>query len=228
MVKKVEEATAFVIEPPNYKVLEFEITGDAPYVQLRFSQKQRNKLHEKHAADEKDAVTKKKYREPKDYDALFEESMYKTPSGRRGINAMSFKRAMVAACRLTSLPMKTAKLCMFVVPDGFDEFEEGIPMVYFTTPEDSDIGPHLCEHVCRNANGMPDLRIRAMWDAGWTAKLRVRYDADMLAAASIANLLVRAGSQVGIGEGRPDTNKSDGSGMGWGTFKVTGMTEEAQ
>jgi hypothetical protein len=225
MAKKVAEDTVFAIGAPNYKVLEFQITGDSPYVQLRFSQKQKNKLHEQHAADEKDATVKKKYREPKDYDALFEEAMYLSPGGRRGINAMSFKRAMVAACRLTSLPMKTAKLCMFVVPDGFDEYEEGIPMVYFTTPEDSDIGPH----VCRNANGMPDLRIRAMWDAGWTAKLRVRYDADMLTAASVANLLVRAGSQVGIGEGRPDTNKSDGSGMGWGTFKVTGMTEtEAQ
>jgi hypothetical protein len=142
--------------------------------------------------------------------------MYCSEDGRRGINAMSFKRAMVAACRLTKMNMKQAKLCVFVEPDGMDEFEQ-IPLVYFTKGE-----PEYREDICRNANGNPDLRVRAMWRAGWEARLRVRYDADVLTESGVANLLTRAGFQVGIGEGRPDSTKSDGAGMGWGTFEIVG------
>ncbi|MDR1515949.1 MAG: hypothetical protein LBS45_09650 [Synergistaceae bacterium] len=204
---------------PAFKTIQFLIEGNAPYVQLRFSQKQKNILHEKHASDSRDEGAKKKKRESKDFDALFEEAMYLSKDGKRGLNAMSFKRAMVSACRLTALPMKKAKLCFDIEFDGFDEFED-IPMVYFTKGE-----PQYAEHRCLNANQMPDLRVRAMWPAGWQVKLRVRYDSDALSSQSVANLLMRAGVQVGIGEGRPDTNRSDGSGMGWGTFQIIDVIE---
>jgi hypothetical protein len=72
---------------------------------------------------------------------------------------------------------------------------------------------------------MPDLRVRAMWDTGWEAKVRVKYDADILSLDSLKYLLTRAGVQVGIGEGRADSTKSDGAGMGWGSFEVVKVTE---
>ena len=46
----------------------------------------------------------------------------------------------------------------------------------------------------------------------------MRYDADQFTAVDIANLMMRVGVQVGIGEGRPDSKTS--TGMGWGTFEV--------
>jgi hypothetical protein len=46
----------------------------------------------------------------------------------------------------------------------------------------------------------------------------VRFDADQFTLRDIANLLLRAGMQVGVGEGRPDSKKS--CGMGWGTFEI--------
>jgi hypothetical protein len=72
---------------------------------------------------------------------------------------------------------------------------------------------------------MPDLRVRAMWDKGWQARLRVRFDSDIISARSVENLLSRAGAQIGVGEGRPDATKSDGSGMGWGTFRIVEVGE---
>jgi hypothetical protein len=58
-----------------------------------------------------------------------------------------------------------------------------------------------------------------MYDVGWTANLRIDFDADIFTGADIANLVLRAGVQVGIGEGRPFSKNS--CGMGWGTFEIT-------
>jgi hypothetical protein len=52
----------------------------------------------------------------------------------------------------------------------------------------------------------------------------VQFDADMITAQSIVNLLDRAGKQVGIGAGRPFSKKSVG--QGWGTFSVDQQAEE--
>ncbi len=62
-----------------------------------------------------------------------------------------------------------------------------------------------------------------MWKPGWQAKIRIRYDSDMMQAKDVMNLLSRAGLQVGICEGRPDSK--DSCGMGWGTFRVLGEGE---
>jgi hypothetical protein len=59
-----------------------------------------------------------------------------------------------------------------------------------------------------------------MFDAGWTTTLRVTFDADLFTLTDITNLLMRAGMQVGVGEGRPSSK--NGIGMGWGTFSIEG------
>jgi len=43
---------------------------------------------------------------------------------------------------------------------------------------------------------------------------RLRWDADQFSDADVLNLLARAGMQVGIGEGRPDSPNSNGLGNG--------------
>ena len=69
----------------------------------------------------------------------------------------------------------------------------------------------------RNATGVCDIRVRAkFWP--WTAKLKVSFDSDQFTTTDVANLLLRVGTQVGIGEGRPDSRMS--AGMGWGTFTI--------
>lgn len=212
MAKKVQEVAAVMITPPNIREVTFKVRGVSPYVQLRFSQKQIDEMKGKQA--EGTTAGSKKKREPKNFQNLYEQAMYASIEGWHGINAMSFKRAMVAACRLTNMKMQMAKISLFITPDGFDK-DDNIPLVKFTKGE-----PHYCEHIARNANGQPDIRVRAMWDAGWEADLKIKFDADRLTLNDVANLLARAGMQVGIGEGRADTTSSDGAGMGWGVFEV--------
>ena len=47
----------------------------------------------------------------------------------------------------------------------------------------------------------------------------------MISLEDVVNLMVRVGLQVGIGEGRPSSKKSNG--IGWGLFDVEMVQEEA-
>ena len=68
--------------------------------------------------------------------------------------------------------------------------------------------------------------VRPMWREGWTAVLRIRFDADILSPADVANLIMRVGEQVGIGEGRPDSKMS--CGVGWGTFEIVNEDQKKE
>jgi len=195
------------IAAPDIRVAEFRIVGSAPYVQNRFWNK-----GAMIAAQQEGGTNKKKARAPKDFEALFENAKHKAPEGWCGIPAASFRAAMISACRLVGFQMTRAKLSLFVLADGLDE--DGSPIVKIEgTPEQ-----HTA-HV-RNETGVVDIRSRPMWRE-WACNLRVRYDADQFTATDVANLLMRAGMQVGVGEGRPDSKKSL-TGMGWGTFSIDG------
>jgi hypothetical protein len=59
-----------------------------------------------------------------------------------------------------------------------------------------------------------------MWRE-WHINLRVNYDEDQFTLTDVSNLLMRAGIQVGIGEGRHDSKSS--TGLGFGSFKIEGV-----
>jgi hypothetical protein len=119
---------------------------------------------------------------------------------------------MIDACRTVGIVMTRAKMSVFVVPDGFDE-EDGTPLVRIDAKE-----PERLESLVRNDNGSADIRVRPMWRE-WNATVNIEFDADMITAESVVNLLDRAGRQVGICEGRPFSKES--CGQGWGTFTVS-------
>ncbi len=196
-----------VIKAPNFQTVEFKIKGTAPYVQLRFSEKVKAGILKKMATEGK---AKKADREVRDYQAEYQRAMYESEEGWRGIPASAFRNAMVSACRTVNFKMTLAKLSVFVAADGFDKFE-GTPLVKIEGV------PELCHHVVRNSTGVIDVRTRAMWKT-WSARVCLKYDADQFSQADIANLLMRVGAQVGIGEGRPDSKNS--TGMGWGLFDL--------
>lgn len=198
--------TSVVISAPNFRTAEFKITGTAPYVQLKFSEKAKNIMLENMASETK---TKKK-KDPREYEKEFIGAMYEGEKGLRGIPAAAFRNAMISACRTVGFKMTLAKLSVFVEADGFDK-SDGTPLVKIEGK------PELCQHACRNSNGSTDIRTRAMWKT-WSAKIRIRYDADQFSQDDVANLLMRVGMQVGIGEGRPDGRMS--AGMGWGLFSL--------
>lgn len=196
------------IAAPDIRTIEFAVKGTAPYVQNRFSSKAA--IMAKQA--EGSTGGKGKQRAAKDFDALYEAAKHKSPEGWCGIPAPSFRAAMISACRLVGFQMTRAKLSLFVLADGLDE--DGAPIVRIEGE------PELHTAHVRNETGVVDIRARPMWRE-WSCKLRVQYDADQFTAQDVANLLMRAGMQVGVGEGRPDSKKSL-TGMGWGTFRIDG------
>jgi hypothetical protein len=46
----------------------------------------------------------------------------------------------------------------------------------------------------------------------------VTFDEDQFSVKDVSNLLARAGYQVGVGEGRPNSKASYG--QGWGLFRI--------
>jgi hypothetical protein len=117
---------------------------------------------------------------------------------------------MISACRIVGFKMTQAKMAVFIEADDIDA-GDGTPLVFINGK------PESVMHHVRNATGVADLRVRAMWRE-WSALVRVRFDADLFTVTDVTNLLARAGVQVGIGEGRPDSKSS--SGMGWGLFAI--------
>lgn len=181
-----------VISAPKLHIAEFNIVGTAPYVQPRFSEKAMAQMAEK--------MMEKMMQSAR--------IMHVSTEGWYGIPASAFRNALISACRLVGYKMTLAKLSVFVEADGFDRVD-GVPLVKINgTPEPLTMS-------VRNATG--DLRVRAMWRE-WSAVIRVTFDEDQFSPDDVANLLLRAGKQVGIGEGRPDSKSS--AGMGWGTFTI--------
>lgn len=204
---------AVTIAPPKMDTVAIRIRGDAPLCQLRFGEKQMNQMREKQLLGSQS--TKGKKREPKDFDALYRQAAYRTKDWF-GINAAAFRNAMIAVCRVVGYKMTMAKLCIFIVADGYDEIDS-TPLVKITKGE-----PRKVEHPLPNANGGRDIRVRAMWDAGWECIVRVKFDSEQFAITDIVNLMARVGIQNGIGEGR--SFGKVGHGCGWGSFEI--VTDE--
>lgn len=206
---------SITIGAPNFKWAEFHLTGDVPYVQQKFSAKAKTSMREKQAAGS--TAKKGAKREARDMQAEFEGATHKVFDGKKiswyGIPASAIRNAMISACRTVGFKMTLAKLGIYIEADGFDT-EDGTPLVRITKGE-----PHPSEQYVRLATGVCDLRNYAMWNPGWQAKVRVRFDADMFSLADVANLMMRVGQQVGIGVGRPDSKTS--AGMGWGLFQIS-------
>jgi len=205
------------ITPPKMEVVPVLIRGTAPLVMNAFSRRQRGVMK---ATQEAGAAAKKgKKREPKDFNQCYEDAKHVSTDGWCGIPATAFRSAMIDACRLVGFKMTHGKLGVFVEADGFDA-DDGTPLVRISKGE-----PHYVEHAVRNATGVADIRARPMWDPGWEAVVRIRYDADMFGLVDVMNLLARAGCQIGLCEGRP--NSKNGHGMGWGLFEICSTDDQA-
>ena len=185
------------------------ITGDTPYVQHKFSEKSRRCRWRQ---PRRPAQAKgKKVRDPKDFNAVYEAAEHYSQDGWIGIPASAFRNAMIDACRLVGFKMTVAKLSIFI--EAMVDRDEGTPLVRI-------IGePRIHKGFARNATGVADIRWPPMWEQ-WSANLRLTWDDDQFAATDVVELLVRAGMQVGIGEGRPGSPNSNG--MDWGRFRPEG------
>jgi hypothetical protein len=203
------ETKVVTIKAPNLQLAEFEIKGVAPLVIHRFSKKTLEEMKQKMEIGK--AAGGKKIRDPKSTDTTYEEARYISDAGWDGFHAGAVRAAMISACRLVGFRMTLAKLSVFVLQDGWDKKEPQIPLVRIYG------NPVKQEDMARVETGQPYVCVRAAYH-NWSAKVRIRWDADQFTIDDIFNLLSRVGLQVGICEGRPDSKNS--AGMGWGLFEV--------
>ena len=206
--KKTDEIA--VIKPANIVRANITIRGTAPLVINAFPKKSQDQMMLAMSTP-KNQKKAKSERPARNFDEDFKGAKHVAIEGWDGISALAFKNAMISACRTAGMVMVTTKQTLSVIAEGYDY--GGYPLVKIiskTPPE------RLISHV-RNDNCGTDIRIRPMWRE-WSAVVTVQFDADMITAESVVNLLDRAGRQVGICEGRPGSK--DSCGMGWGTFEV--------
>ncbi len=206
---EVPASKAIIITRPKLDTASVEIVGITPLVLHKFSQKVQNQIRETQEAGS--VARKGKKREARDFEANFQAARHISRDGWDGIPAAAFRNAMISACRTVGFKMTIGKMSVFVVADGYDE--EGTGLVRITKGE-----PVMDVRPGRNANGSMDLRARPMWMEGWRAVVTIKWDADQFSANDVGNLLARAGMQVGVGEGRPDSRMS--AGCGWGQFEI--------
>lgn len=209
MAKKETTKQTITISPPNFKVAKFKISGTAPFMQNRFSAKAQKIMEDKMKEGEK--AKKGKKREPRDFEADCEAAKYISTEGWNGIPASAFRNACIEACRVAGFQMTRAKMSVFCVAEGEDA-TDGTPLVRISGPK-----PEMVKMAVRNETGVADIRARPQWRK-WGVNLSLRYDADQFTAEDVANLLMRAGIQVGVGEGRPFSKKSNG--LNLGTFEI--------
>jgi len=196
------------ITRPRLRTATIAIQGISQYVQHAFSEKQRKQMEETQRAGQQGRS--RRTRTPKDFEAMYEAAKHVSKEGWPGIPAPAFRNACIAACRLVGFKMTHAKMSIFIEADGVDR-NSGTPLVRI-------IGePHIQQDPVRNESGVADIRWRPAWDE-WRASVRVTWDEDQFSATDVFNLMMRAGLQVGIGEGRPDSPNSNG--LGWGRFEV--------
>lgn len=208
LLKRSEKtSSAVIITAPKIRAVKVKIIGTAPYMQARFSQKAMQAM-----MDKMDGTVKRgsKPRENRDFDEDYHNAMHLSTEGWNGIPASSLRAAMISACRLVGFTMTRAKLSVFVEAEGLDKVDAQ-PLIRIQGK------PERIDMPTRNATGVFDIRIRPIWRE-WSALPIIRYDEDQFSLQDVLNLLSRAGTQVGLGEGRPDSRAS--AGLGFGTFEV--------
>lgn len=204
---QVKEEGHMAIAPPNLPVAEFTIYGTAPYVQCKFSAKAKREIMQ---AQTESQGKKRGKKEPRNFDEDYGNAFHRMEDGSYGIPCSAIRNAMISACRVAGFVMTRAKLSIFALPDGFDA-DDGQPLIYI------DGEPERNESYVRPQTDVTTIAIRPMWRV-WSSTFRLKWDADQFSHQDVCNLLERAGQQVGIGEGRPDSKKSNG--QGWGTFTL--------
>ena len=179
------------ISEPNFQSIRFKIIGTAPLMIHKFGAKIRTRIQESQTA--KDKV--KKARAPKDYKAEFNDARYVSTQGWDGFYAGALRNAMIQAARyVDGLQMTKSKGLFFVQAQGFDK-DGGTPLVRIQGSK----AAHDTRPV-RLESGVADLRNRPRYDK-WHADVVIDFDADAVTATDVANLLHRAGAQVGLCEG---------------------------
>ena len=204
-------SSVVTIAAVNFQRAEMLLRGTSPLVMHKFAEKIRRAMMAKQEAGSTANKGNGKKRDARDFEREVQAATHYSEEGWIGIPASAFRSALISACRLVGFKMTLAKLSLFVEADGYDG-DDAVPLVKLIADK-----PKAHEMIARTETGVAYPVVRPIWHK-WEVKLRLKWDGDQFTPTDVVNLLSRAGQQVGIQEGRPDSKNS--AGMGWGTFEV--------
>lgn len=173
----------------DIRVVDIKLIGDSSLICHRWSEKSKKIMHDKHTGKASAG------RELKVPEQDFLDSLYPMSGGGYGFPTIAFKNAAVQAC--TSLGKSVTKVAAkqaFHIMGNLTKIEG--------TPQPR-------EDMVRVGMGTADIRYRGEFDP-WSVTIRVRYNARLLSAEQLINLMNTAGFAVGVGEWRSERNGSQG------------------
>lgn len=188
------QTPTIMIPRPNIQTFEAPVVGVTPLITHRWSKK---------AIEMIEAKGQKKAKGPKDAknpEAEYNAARYISTEGWDGVPATAFKAAMVGAARqCDGLTMTEAKRLFFVEPDGYDDENNGLVRIFGE--------PQMHRAMVRVGMGVADVRYRPIYTP-WRAVVKVRFNAGVISADQVVNLIQLAGMSEGICEHRPSSPKS--------------------
>ncbi len=209
MKAKAADKQEIVISAPDKQISEFLIEGTAPLVFNRFSATAIRQI-EWDMEHNTTKAAKKARRKARDFDAEARETVYQSAEGWYGFPVNGLKSALVRAGQMCGVEMTILKQALWVETDGVDAMEDWVQLVrlegeveYFRTPT--------------RTKGVVNISAAGRLPAGWRANLRIAHEPSFISTQSVANLIQRAGENIGIGRGRQFSTSSVG--MGWGSFR---------
>lgn len=211
-VKKASEATVqktIVIQRPNRARIKVRIRGTTPIIVSGLTPEVLDEILKSMQKDPE--IRGKTKRPPKDPVACYNKCFYRMPPPCKpgnAILALAIKKAMIAACR------EVEGITMTEARQFFQVYGTEHPMMVRLHGEPRMRNDGHGDAV-RNRDGSIDIRFRPEWPE-WHADIVIRYNADLMSAESVLNLLARAG-EVGVGEWCPGK-----SGNTFGQFEVVG------
>jgi hypothetical protein len=175
--------TTVVLPPLQIETVNVTLIGDTPLIVHRWSEKAKKQMLDKQM---KKASAGK---EAKDPERDFRESLYVLEDGSFGFPIIGFKAAAVTACTSIGSMTKVAARQAFHVDGEFAVIEGDEPT--------------MREDMVRVGMGTADIRYRGEFKQ-WFTTIAVKYNANVMSAEQILNLMQTAGFAVGVGEWRPE------------------------
>ena len=173
-------------------------------------------------ADQTKQKTARGKRDLRDPEKEFRESLYVVTRGIYGVPASGFASAMVSACRfLDDLPMTHARSLFYIRGEGP---RGGLVRVLDVKgrPAKPEMDEDFVRVPPRTGTMMPCWRAR--FDE-WQCQLSFMInDTRLISVEAMVNLLDRAGTQIGICEGRPEKTGFRYQGM----FEVSGQPKRME
>jgi hypothetical protein len=175
--------TTVVLPPLQIETVNVTLIGDTPLIVHRWSEKSKRQMLDKQM---KRASAGK---EAKDPERDFRESLYVLEDGSYGFPIIGFKAAAVTACTSIGSMTKVAARQAFHVDGEFAVIEGDEPT--------------MREDMVRVGMGTADIRYRGEFK-NWFTTIAVKFNANVMSAEQILNLMQTAGFAVGVGEWRPE------------------------